>query len=368
MAEAPVEDEVRVSTLELFFDLVFVFVVTQLSSVLERHTPWAPAHAALTLLAVYWMYGGFSWLTNALGDSVWRQRLALLTGMVAFLVVALAVPRAFGTDAVAFGAAYLALTLVHTITFLGLVGGTTFQAMLRIGSTNLVAAGLILGAAFLDDPARWILWCVAVLLQWGPPLLGSADLVPVAVAHFAERHGLMIIIVLGESVLSFAAVSAAESLSVRVAVGSVAGLLAVIALWWCYFDGEDESAAEALGARPPLSRGRVALVGYDLSHVLMLAGVVTIAGGTRLGLPDLTRPGGAEAAWLIALGAALYLAGLGLFRGVLGHAPWWTRAIGAACVLAVVPAGRLLGTAEELAAVAVVIAALLVGERRLSGP
>lgn len=368
MPQEAVEEEVRVSTLELFFDLVFVFVVTQLSSMLERHSVWSPVQAALTLLAVYWMYAGFSWLTNSLGGSVWRQRVALLSGMVAFLAVALAVPRAFGSDAVAFGVAYVVLTLVHTVTFLALVGGTTFQGMLRIGSTNLAAAALILTAAFVDDPVRGVLWCVAVLLQWGPPLLGSADLVPVAVGHFAERHGLMIIIVLGESVLSIAAVSAAESLGVRVIAGSVAGLLAVIALWWCYFDGEDEAGAEALSSRPQLSRGRIALVGYDLSHVLMLSGVVTIAGGTRLGLPDLTRPGNAQAAWLIAIGAALYLAGLGLFRGVLGHAPWWTRALGAACVLVVVPAGRFLGTAEELAAVAVVIALLLLAERRLSGP
>lgn len=366
--EEEAEEEVRVSTLELFFDLVFVFVVTQLSAVLEGSAPWAPAHAALTLLAVYWMYGGFSWLTNSLGESAWRQRVALLTGMAAFLTVALAVPRAFGADAVAFGVAYLALTLVHTTAFLLLVGGTTFRAMLRIGATNLVAAGLILTAGFVEDPARWLLWCVAVLLQWGPPLLGLADLVAVSVGHFAERHGLMVIIVLGESVLSIAAVSGQEHVSVRVVEGSLAGLLAVMALWWCYFDGEDEAAAEALGARPTLARGRVALLGYDLSHVLMLGGVVAIAGGTRLGLPDLTRPGDAEGAWLIALGAALYLAGLALFRGVLGHAPWWTRALGAGCVLAIMPLGRLLGTAEELGALAGALAVLLVAERRLSAP
>jgi low temperature requirement protein LtrA len=151
---------------------------------------------------------------------------------------------------------------------------------------------------------------------------------------------------------------------VRLVVGSLAGLLAVVALWWCYFDGEDEAAATALAGRPSTSRGLVALVGYDLSHVLMLGGVVAIAGGTRLGLPDLTRRGDAEAAWLIALGAALYLAGLGLFRGVLGHAPWWTRLLAAVCVLAVVPVGRLWGTAEELAALAVVIGVLLLSERR----
>ncbi|HJQ06706.1 MAG TPA: low temperature requirement protein A [Nocardioides sp.] len=363
--EEPAEEDetLRVSTLELFFDLVFVFVVTQLSTVLERGRWHGPLYAALELLAVYWMYGGFSWLTNALGGSVWRQRVALAAGMFAFFVVSLAVPGAFGSDAVAFGLAYLGLTVVHTIAFLTLGRSGTFGAMLRIGSTNLAAAGLILAAAYVDGPARWLLWIAAVLLQWLPPLLGFVAGFPVAVAHFAERHGLMVIIVLGESLLSVASAALGEQVTIHLVLGTVGGLLAAFALWWCYFDGEDDAGEAALRDFAPEHRGIRALVGYDLTHVLMLGGVVAIAGGTRVGLPDLAAPAETEAAVLVAAGASAYLLGLVGFRLVLRHASATLRALAAVLVLATIPVGTSAGTSEELAVIAAIIAVMLLAER-----
>ncbi|WP_460847951.1 low temperature requirement protein A [Nocardioides ultimimeridianus] len=352
-----------VSTLELFFDLVFVFVVTQLSTVLEEGRWHGPAYAALELLAVYWMYGGFSWLTNALGGSVWRQRVALGAGMFAFFVVSLAVPGAFGSDAVAFGIAYLGLTVVHTIAFLTLGRSGTFGAMIRIGSTNLVAAGLILAAAYADHTLRWALWIAAVLLQWAPPLLGFVAGFPVAVAHFAERHGLMIIIVLGESLLSIASAALGEDVTIHLVLGTTGGLLAAFALWWCYFDGEDDAGEAALRDFAPEQRGIRALVGYDITHVLMLGGVVAIAGGTRGGLPDLAAPADTESAVLVAAGASAYLLGLVGFRLVLRHAPATLRAVAALVVLAAIPVGTSAGTSEELAVIAAIITSMLIVER-----
>jgi low temperature requirement protein LtrA len=360
------EDEtLSVSTLELFFDLVFVFVVTQLSAVLEEGGgPRGPVHAVLELLAVYWMYGGFSWLTNALGESAWRQRVALAAGMLAFFVVSLAVPDAFGSDRVAFGLAYLGLTVIHTAAFLLLGRRGTFSSMVRIGAANLVAAGLILTAAYADESARWVLWVAAVLVQWVPPLLGVVQGFPVAVAHFAERHGLMIIIVLGESLLSVASATYGQRVTVHLVLGTLGGVLAAGALWWCYFDREDEHGEEALRDLPPERRGLRALVGYDLTHVLMLGGVVAIAGGTRRGLPDLTGPAHLEAAVDIAVGAAVYLLGLVGFRLVLGHASAWLRAATALVVLATIPVGTAWGTSQQLCLIAAVLAAMLVVERR----
>jgi low temperature requirement protein LtrA len=158
----------RVSTLELFFDLVFVFTVTQVALIVEDDPTWPRvAQAVLELAAIFWMYGGFAWLTNVLGTQTARQRFVILTGMAAFLVTSLALPRAFSDDAKVFGVAYGALTLVHLAGFL-LRGSATFAAMLRVGAANLFGAALILIAGFVGGSARWPLWiaAVAILYLW----------------------------------------------------------------------------------------------------------------------------------------------------------------------------------------------------------
>ena len=269
-------------------------------------------------------------------------------------------------DAVAFGLAYLGLTLVHTVAFLVLGRPGTFSVMLRIGSANLVAAVLILLAGYADEPVRWALWILAVVLQWAPPLLGVVAGFPVAVAHFAERHGLMVIIVLGESLLSVASATLGEPVTVHLVLGTLGGLLAAGALWWCYFDREDEAAEEALRGFEPERRGLRALLGYDVTHVLLLGGVVALAGGTRRGLPDLTSATDRESAVLIAGGAAAYLLGLVVFRLVLAHDSAWLRAGAALAVLATFPIGISLGTSQQLATIALLLAALLVVERASS--
>jgi low temperature requirement protein LtrA len=356
----------RVSTLELFFDLVFVFTVTQVARIIEEHphSVAAVAQAFVELLVIFWMYGGFAWLTNTLGSRSARQRAVLLAGMAAFFVTSLAVPRAFGHDGVAFGIAYLVLNVVHLGGFL-LRGSATLRAMLRIGATNLTAAVLILIAGFTDGGWHWPLWLAAVLVQIVPPLVTSSTAsFDIGVAHFAERHGLMIIIVLGESLISVALAADALSVDMRLVVGALCGLAALAAMWWCYFTGDDDAAADAFARTPPQRRGRLALVGYDFPHVVMMAGIVGVAAGTRESLPDLATATSAFAATLIAGGAAVYLLALAAFRGILDYGPPAPRAVVAVALLAIIPIGTGLSAAAELFAVAIVLAALLVAERR----
>ena len=310
------------------------------------------------------MYGGFAWLTNTLGSSSARQRAVLLAGMAAFFVVSLAVPRAFEQDGVAFGVAYLVLTLVHVAGFL-LRGSATFAAMLRIGATNVLAALLILGAGFTHGGWHWPLWIAAVLVQFVPPLVTSTtasfDIDP---DHFAERHGLMIIIVLGESLISVALAADALPVGGRLVTGALCGLAALAGMWWCYFTGEDEAAAKRFAAAPPQRRGRLALVGYDLPHVVMMAGIVAVAAGARESLPDLAAATSTPAAALIAGGVAVYLLALAAFRALLGYGPAGPRTVVAVVLIALVPVGTGLSAGAELFATAVVLAALLVAERR----
>ena len=353
----------RVSTLELFFDLVFVFTVTQVTSIVEHAPSWSTVgQALLELLVIYWMYGGFAWFTNTLGASSPRQRTVLLLGLAAFLVVSLSVPRAFGTDAVAFGWAYLLLTVVHLCGFL--FGGerALARAILPVAGPNLVAAALIVIAGYAGAPWHWALWGGAVAVQWLPPLLGgSSGGFPIDPGHFGERHGLMVLIVLGESLVSVALAAQDVDVTVGLALGVLCGLACTTAMWWCYFAQDDERAATAFGA----SAGRIgALVAYDVPHLPMMAGVLGVAAGARLALPDLTAPASTVAATLLGGGVALYLAGLSLFRAGLGFAPAGPRLVTAVAVLGLIPVGRYLGAAQQFAASAAVVTVMLLIERR----
>lgn len=359
----------RASSLELFFDLVFVFTVTQVALIVVREPGWpAAGQAFLELAVVYWMYGGFAWLTNTIGSGRPRARVVLLLGMAAFLLVSLAVPRAFGADGVLFGWAYLLLNVVHLTGFV--IGGVPYatRAMLRIGPANLVAAGLVIAAGYAGAPWHWWLWLTAAVVQLLSPLprhgLAGFD---VDVSHFAERRGLMIIIVFGESLVSVAVAAQEAAVTASLAVGVMCGLAASAALWWCYFGGDDERATAALAAQPRRRLGAAALYGYEVPHVISMAGVVSVAAGSRLAVPDLTSPGELAAAAFVAGGAALYLGGLALLRATLGFARWWPRTVTAVVLLAAIPVGTAAGIGYELAVTAAVVAVLLLVERRLAG-
>jgi low temperature requirement protein LtrA len=355
----------RVSTLELFFDLVFVFTVTQVALIVEDHPTWpSVGQAVLELAAIYWMYGGFAWLTNVLGTETARQRLVVLTGMAAFLVTSLALPRAFSEDAKVFGVAYFALTLVHLGGFL-LRGSATFAAMVRVGSANLLGAALILIAGFVGGSAHWPLWIAAVAIFYLYGLLTrNTESFDIAVDHFAERHGLMILIVLGESLVSVAVAAQSERVTASLIVGALCGLAATAALWWAYFGGEDDAAAEAFAALPAQRRGNLALAGYDLPHLAMIGGILAIAAGARLSLPKLTSATETAAAALIGGGAALFLFAMAGFRFALRYRTPLPRAVTSLLMLATIPIGTEAGAAQQLAVVAALTTALVVSENR----
>lgn len=177
----------------------------------------------------------------------------------------------------------------------------------------------------------------------------------------------MIIIVLGESLLSVAIAAQEAPLTAGLALGVLCGLAASAALWWCYFGGDDERATAALADRPAGRRGIAALYGYDMPHLLSMAGIIAIAAGSRLSLPELMNPTTLAAAGFVSGGAATYLAGLALLRSALGYAPAWPRLLAALVVLAPIPLGTAAGAGYQLAAIAALLAALLLAERQLAG-
>jgi low temperature requirement protein LtrA len=164
----------RVSTLELFFDLVFVFTITQLTAVLsDDPTLRGLLRVVLMLGVIFWMYGGYAWMTNAVATDRVARRLLLLGGMAGFLVLALAIPAAFTDGDVAFGVAYLVIVSIHT----GLYSRTgvphTVRALVRLAPFNLASALLVLAAVMVEGTAAYLLWGAAFVLEWFTPTSSS---------------------------------------------------------------------------------------------------------------------------------------------------------------------------------------------------
>src|SRR5436190_10814520 len=194
----------KVTPLELFFDLVFVFAFTQVTSLMATHPTWEGlGQGMLVLAAVWWAWGGYAWLTNSLHSDDGIARLGLMSAMAAMLIAALAIPHAFGIDSVTFGFAYFAVRAIHIAVYVyGAPDANNRDAILKLAPGLLAAPALIVVAGFLDGGAAAGLWIVALLLDYGTPYLRDVTGFTVSVAHFHERFGLIVIIALGESIVA----------------------------------------------------------------------------------------------------------------------------------------------------------------------
>ncbi|MGP5226136.1 low temperature requirement protein A [Arthrobacter rhombi] len=356
----------RVSTLELFFDLVFVFTVTQVTQVIDLHPdPAGIAQAILILAILFWMYGGFAWLTNAMGTDGTLQRLIVLTGMAALFVCSQAIPQAFGEAGIVLGIGFLLLTLVHLAGFLWLQGPREDVSIRLVAPVNLTGALMVLAAGWVTGAGDWILFGGAALLFASSHLRPSGHRLAVRPGNFAERHGLMIIIVLGESIISVALAAQSQELDIPLITGGLLGVAAIAAMWWAYFVGDDDLAAKHFAAASGAQQSWMARIGYDISHLLMIIGIIGVAAGIRLDLGHLSSPAPVVSAWLVGGGVAVYLGATGLFRWALQVGPAWVRLSAAAGCLGTVPVGVGLGTAQQLGAVAAItVVAIAAGHRR----
>lgn len=367
--ESTETDATGVSTLELFFDLVFVFTVTQVTHVID-HRPDATgvAQGLLILAVLFWMYGGFAWLTNGMGTDGTPQRLIVLAGMASLFVCSQAVPRAFGDDGIVIGIAFLVLTLTHLAGFLWLSDRRVDVSIPMFAPINVGGALMILAAGWVIGAWDWVLWGGAAALFAFSHMRSSHHLLEVRSAHFTERHGLMIIIVLGESITGVALAAQSEDLGPRLIGGCLLGVAAIVAMWWAYFVGDDEIAAQHFTAARGARRSWMARIGYDVSHLAMIIGIIGVAAGTRLGVADLLAPASSAAAWLVGGGAAVYLAATGLFRWAMQVGPATSRLVGAVACVATVAPGLGWGTAQQLGAVAVVTAMSIAAGRATASP
>jgi low temperature requirement protein LtrA len=333
----------RVSTLELFFDLVFVFTITQVSDLLlHAHTPVELARPFLLLVLIWWMYGGYAWLTNNVGTARPLNRMLVLTAMAGFLVMALAVPQAFGRDGLAFGLAYLLVNLIHAALFTR-APNQSARAIWRIAPFNVGTALLVVLSSAIPSSWNWICWAAAVAVLAIVPFFGKVGGFAVEPAHFVERHGLVLIIALGESIISIGVGAANEPVTFTLVLAAMLTLALNAALWWSYFSQDEQRAEHALRSVSGSERARMALYAFGYAHLLMIAGIVVLATGIKQEIARLYEPTLFTTSVLLASGIALYLLGDVLFRRMI-HIPSSQVRLGMAAIsLLTIVVGLWLG-------------------------
>ena len=357
----------RVTSLELFFDLVFVLALTQCTALIAGHPTWEGIVKGLLVLGVlWWAWVGYAWLTSVVNPEEGSVRIVMFGAMAALLVAALCVPGAFGSDALLFACAYAAVRTAHIALF---VLASRDDPDLRrsvqgLAVSTAIASGLLFLAAALPNGARVAVWAAALVLDMAGPMLFGAAGWKLSPAHFADRHGAIIIIALGESMVALGA-GDKHALNAGVVGAAVLGVAVAAALWWLYFDVVALVAERRLlKAAPGRERNEIARDSYSVLHFPMVAGIALIAVGLKKTLADVSAPLGIETAAAMLGGAALYLLAHVAFRWRNIHRLSRQRLVCAVLLLAMVGVEAAFSppSLATLGALTVVLCALIVYE------
>ena len=333
-------EEERVTALELFFDLVFVLALTQCTALIAATPTWTGLVQALFVLAVlWWSWGGYAWLTSVVDPEEGAVRIAMFAAMAAFLVAALAVPHAFGDDALVFACAYGVVRVAHIwlFTMASRDDPGLRRSVTGLGCSTAVGVSLLAAASLTDGVVQGALWAIAIAFDVGVPLLFFAEGWKLMPSHFAERYGLIVIIALGESIVSIG-VGAHEIVDGGIIAASVLGVGLAAALWWLYFDvivwlGERRLSE----ATPGKQQNELARDSYSLIHFPLVAGIVLAAFGLKKTLEHVGDPLHSVPAAALVGGVAMYLLGHVAFRWRQVHSLSRQRSLAALAALLLYP-------------------------------
>jgi low temperature requirement protein LtrA len=351
-----------VTTLELFFDLVFVYTITQVTAVVRADR--VPAALAILLLT-WWMYDGYCWLSNNIGPTTLETRLPMLVAMAGFLVMAIATPDAYHSGAWPFAIAYVAVVVVHGVQFARSSVGSSAKAILQVLPLNLgMGAGLVLAAVLAPRDDAWIGWLVAVVVLVAAVVRVRGKGFTVRAEHFAERHQLLIIIALGETVVATGAGAQGRLRTGAVLLAVMLSLVLLATLWWVYFGGDDQRGAQALAGASAQGMPDLAFWGYSMAHLVHVIGLVLVAAGLHevVLTPTLHLHGRPAAA--LAAGTAVFLLAEAWFRRILAIGPWSALVLGAAACVILAALGSHLEAVVELELLGTVVLAVLVAQPR----
>ena len=359
------EDDARVTALELFFDLVFVLAITQCTALMAEEPTWVGLGKGVLVLGVlWWSWVGYAWLTSVVDPEEGAVRIAIFAAMAALLVVALCVPEAFGESALLLAGAYALVRIAH----IGLFAVASRddaglrRATIMLAVSTATGVALLVAAAFTDGWVQGVLWGLAVVIDMGGPFVFSAEGWRLVPAHFAERHGLIVIIALGESIVAIG-VGVEAAVGAGVVIAAVLGMAVAAALWWLYFDvvalvAERRLSSAAKGAE----QNEMARDSYSYIHFPMVAGIVLVALGMKKTLGDVGEPLELVPAVAMLGGTAIYLLAHVAFRLRNVHTLSRQRLACAVVLVALVPLALELPALATLAIVAAVLSALIVFE------
>ena len=357
----------RVTPLELFFDLVFVLALTQCTTLIAHEPIWlGVAKGTIVLAVLWWSWVGYAWLTSVVDPEEGAVRIVIFAAMAALLVAALCVPGAFGSDALLFACAYAVVRAAHILLF---VLASREDPDLRrsvngLAASTVLGVALLLAAAFVRGAPQGALWILAVALDAGGPYLFGADGWKLVPGHFAERHGAIVIIALGESIVALG-VGAQEQLDAGIVAAALLGVVVAATLWWLYFDVVAIAAERRLTrASEGREQNELARDSYSYLHFPMVAGIALIAVGLKQTLEHVSRPLAPVPAAALLGGAALYLLAHVAFRLRNMHSLNRRRLLCALALLGLLPATNALAPPSlvTLAVLAAVLTALIAYE------
>jgi low temperature requirement protein LtrA len=361
--------ERRTSPIELLWDLVFVFAITQVTALLSHDLTWPGFGRSMLVLAlVWWAWSAFVWAANAADDDSAVLRAVLLLGMLLIFIAGLALPHAFGDESTLFAVTYAAVRFLH----LGLYaqasrqGNASWTAISGFAVTVAIGMALLVAGSFAEGNVRIVLWVLAAAIDYaGPAWLTRerlAGLQYVAVAHFAERYGLFVIICLGESIVAIGVGASGLALDAALVGAITLGLLITIALWWIYFDRFAAAAEEKLRDHdePVLA----AADAYSYLHLPLVAGIIVFAVGAKVLIHDSGEPLADPARLALCGGVALYLVAHAAFQLRIAGERAWTKLATAVAVLGVYAATSDLAGWAVAAAISLLLAALCAVEAR----
>jgi len=358
-------EEERVTPLELFFDLVFVLALTQCTALMADEPTWAGLAKGLLVLGVlWWAWVGYAWLTSVVEPEEGIVRVAMFAAMAGLLVVALCVPEAFDDRALLFACAYGTVRASHIVLFLVAARDTPDLrgAVRMLGVSTALGTGLLVVAAFTDGPLQGAVWALALALDMGGPSVFGQDDWKLVPGHFAERHGLIVIIALGESIVAIG-VGAERGVDAGVVVAAVVGIAVAAALWWLYFDVVALVAQRRLSnAAEGRERNMIARDSFSYLHLPMVAGIVLVALGLKKTIEHVEDPLKLVPAVALLGGAALYLLAHVAFRLRNVHRFSWQRLVGAVVLVALLPLALEVPALVTLGVLTAVLVAIIVYE------
>jgi low temperature requirement protein LtrA len=360
----------RVTPLELFFDLVFVLAITQCTALMSHHPTWSGiAQGLLVLGMLWWAWTGYSWLTSVIDPEEGAVRLVMFGAMAALLLVSLCVPEAFGELGLAFALIYGVVRSAQIALFMlaSPEDDALRHSVLGLAASTLVAVTLLALASLFDGLAQGALWALALFLDMAGPYFFGSEGWKLMPAHFAERHGLIVIIALGESIVAIG-VGASHELTLAVGAAAVLGVALTAAMWWIYFDvvaivsGKRLAEAEIGRVQNEMARDS-----YSYLHLAMVAGIVLVALGLKLTIGHTGAHLHTVPAFALLGGLAVYLLGHVGFRYRHVHTVNRRRLLLAIVLLILVPVATQVPALVALAFVNVLIWVLIAYETRLYG-